>query len=222
MMFWIRNFLTLTAALTLAGCGQNADSPKKALMGATLIDGSGGAPVPNAAVLIENGHVTAAGPAGSVAVPDGFNKTDLAGKFIVPGLIDVHVIAEAAQMQAFLAAGITTIGADTAAAAAGPHVFPTSTQQAGIADLVIASNGKDPAATFAKIDRMAKAEIAPLQIIRAATQNGAAWLQQPGMGVIETGRRADLLVLNADPVADIKNLRQIDRVMLDGHWITLR
>jgi cytosine/adenosine deaminase-related metal-dependent hydrolase len=222
MMFRIRNFLTLIAALTLAGCGQNADSPKKALTGATLIDGSGGAPVPNAVVLVENDHVTVAGPAGSVPIPDGFAKTDLAGKFIVPGLIDVHVVADAAEMKAFLAAGITTIGADTPSTPGGPHVFPASTQQAGIADLVIASNGKDPAATFAKIDRMAKAEIAPLQIIRAATQNGAAWLQQPGMGAIETGRRADLLVLNADPIADIKNLRQIDRVMMDGHWVSLK
>jgi len=27
------------------------------------------------------------------------------------------------------------------------------------------------------------------------------------------------LVLNADPLVDIKNLRQIYRVMLDGHWV---
>jgi imidazolonepropionase-like amidohydrolase len=100
-------------------------------------------------------------------------------------------------------------------------VFPPNSQRAGIADLVVASNGSKPEETLAKIERMAKAEINPLQIIHAATQNGAAWLGQTNLGAIKSGGRADLLVLNADPIADIKNLRRIYRIMLDGHWIEI-
>jgi imidazolonepropionase-like amidohydrolase len=205
----------MAVVLVLAGCGPKSDSPKKALVGATLVDGTGAPAIPSAVIIIDNGTVTAAGPAGSTAVPDGFEKVNVGGKYIVPGLIDVHVAANS-DSQAFLLAGVTSVGMD---GKTGPHVFPSLDKQAGIADLVIASNGSTPEATFSKIERMAKAEIPLAQVIQAATKNGATWLQQSNLGAIQAGQRADLLVLNADPLADIKNLRQIYRVMLDGHWV---
>jgi imidazolonepropionase-like amidohydrolase len=223
----IKNSTLLLAALALAGCS-HTDSPQKVLTGATLIDGSGAAPIPGAVVVIDNGRITAAGPEASTKIPAGFEKVNLGGKFIVPGLVDVHVTIDpdpakgTAELQTFVAAGVTSVGADGAAGNTGAHVFPSLGRQAGIADLVIASNGSAPDATFAKIDRMAKAEIAPVQIIQAATGSGAAWLQQTTVGTIQAGQRADLLILNADPLADIKNLRQIDRVMLDGRWVAIK
>ena len=58
----------------------------------TLIDGNGGAPIPNAAVLIEGNQIKAAGPASSVAVPAGdVTRIDAGGGTILPGLIDTHV-----------------------------------------------------------------------------------------------------------------------------------
>ena len=62
-----------------------------AITGATLIDGNGGAPVSDALVLIAGGHITAAGPRGSTAIPSGATIINGAGKFIVPGLIDTNV-----------------------------------------------------------------------------------------------------------------------------------
>ncbi len=58
----------------------------------TLIDGTGSAPIPNAAVIIEDNRIVAAGPAGS-ATPVGGSVTsiDARGGFILPGLIDTHV-----------------------------------------------------------------------------------------------------------------------------------
>jgi imidazolonepropionase-like amidohydrolase len=212
-----RLLLLVASVLVLAGCGPKSDSPKKALVGATLADGTGAAAIPSAVVVIDNGIVTAVGPAGSTPVPDGFEKVTVSGKFIVPGLIDVHV-ASNSDLQAFLGAGVTSVGMD---GKNGPHVFPSLDKQAGFADLVIASNGSDPAATLTKIDRMAKAELPLGQVIQAATQNGAAWLRQKNLGTIQAGQRADLLVLNADPLTDIKNLRQIYRVMLDGKWVEI-
>lgn len=61
------------------------------LKGGTLIDGTGSAPLPDAAVLIEDGKVAAVGKASEVQAPAGATVIDTTGKTILPGLIDVHV-----------------------------------------------------------------------------------------------------------------------------------
>ncbi len=62
-----------------------------AIRGATLIDGTGGAPVPDAVVVVTNDRITAAGPRASVAVPAGATVIDATGQFIVPGFFDTNV-----------------------------------------------------------------------------------------------------------------------------------
>jgi imidazolonepropionase-like amidohydrolase len=53
----------------------------------------------------------------------------------------------------------------------------------------------------------------------AATRNGAAALHEVDeAGTIEPGKRADLLLLSANPAEDIRNLRKIVRTMRDGQW----
>lgn len=65
--------------------------PPRAIVGATLIDGRGGAPVPNANVIIRDGKIDCAGTAAQCPVPDGINITDAKGMWLTPGLIDAHV-----------------------------------------------------------------------------------------------------------------------------------
>lgn len=65
--------------------------PARALVGATLIDGTGAAPVPDAAVLLRDGKIECAGPRSACPVPEGVDTTDLTGLFITPGLVDAHV-----------------------------------------------------------------------------------------------------------------------------------
>ena len=60
------------------------------LLGATLIDGTGAAPVPDAAVLINDGRITAAGPRHAVSWPANADIIDLSGLTLLPGLIDGH------------------------------------------------------------------------------------------------------------------------------------
>jgi imidazolonepropionase-like amidohydrolase len=62
-----------------------------AITGATLIDGTGGAPVPDAVVVISGDRITAAGPRASVAVPAGATVIDGTGQFVVPGFFDTNV-----------------------------------------------------------------------------------------------------------------------------------
>jgi imidazolonepropionase-like amidohydrolase len=64
-------------------------APPRALIGATLIDGRGGAPVANANIIIRDGKIDCAGPA--CAVPEGVATIDAKGMWITPGLIDAHV-----------------------------------------------------------------------------------------------------------------------------------
>jgi imidazolonepropionase-like amidohydrolase len=58
----------------------------------TLIDGNGGTPLPNAAVLIEDNRIRAVGPANSLPLPNA-NLTEInaGGGFFLPGFIDTHV-----------------------------------------------------------------------------------------------------------------------------------
>lgn len=58
----------------------------------TLIDGNGGRPIPQAAVLIKDNRIRAVGPADSLPLPDDdITYLDAAGGTILPGLIDSHV-----------------------------------------------------------------------------------------------------------------------------------
>jgi imidazolonepropionase-like amidohydrolase len=57
----------------------------------TIIDGRGGEPIANGAVLIENDLIGAVGRDGSFPVPDGATEIDAGGGTILPGLIDAHV-----------------------------------------------------------------------------------------------------------------------------------
>src|SRR6202022_4585592 len=55
-----------------------------------------------------------------------------------------------------------------------------------------------------------KCGISPLEAILAATQTAARSLGIEGdRGTLEPGKRADFLILNADPIADVKNIRRI-------------
>lgn len=66
-----------------------------------------------------------------------------------------------------------------------------------------------------------KAGLTPAQTLHAATGGAAAMLVEgePGFGTIEPEKAADLLLLDADPLADIANTRKINRVMRAGKWL---
>jgi imidazolonepropionase-like amidohydrolase len=69
-----------------------------------------------------------------------------------------------------------------------------------------------------ELELLAEAGIPPLDVLVAATRNGAIALHQPDRGTIEAGKRADLLVLSANPGVDIANLRQVALRLSGGEW----
>jgi imidazolonepropionase-like amidohydrolase len=62
----------------------------RVLTGATLIDGTGAAPVPDAAVVIDGDRITAAGPRAALSWPADAEVIDARGRTVIPGLIDAH------------------------------------------------------------------------------------------------------------------------------------
>lgn len=66
--------------------------PYTLIRNATLIDGTGAPPLKNAAVLIEDQHIKAVGPASRIRLPDApLTELDAGGQTLLPGLIDTHV-----------------------------------------------------------------------------------------------------------------------------------
>ena len=62
--------------------------PPRAIVGATLVDGTGAAPVPNATVVVRGGMIDCAG---RCTIPAGVTVVDGRGMWITPGLVDAHV-----------------------------------------------------------------------------------------------------------------------------------
>ncbi|WP_152365416.1 amidohydrolase family protein [Microlunatus speluncae] len=69
-------------------------SDLQAYVGATVIDATGAPPRPDQTVLVVDQMIKTVGPAAQVPIPDGALVYDLAGKYLIPGLTDMHVHSE--------------------------------------------------------------------------------------------------------------------------------
>ncbi len=77
-------------------------------------------------------------------------------------------------------------------------------------------------ATHREIQMYVEAGMSPLAAIRSATLDAARVLtrtEDPEYGVVRAGKAADLLLLDADPTADITNTIRINKVMRAGQWV---
>jgi imidazolonepropionase-like amidohydrolase len=78
----------LVLCLALAAASLQAEV--RVLRGFTLIDGSGAAAVPNSAMIIDAGRIAWVGRVSQLKVPAGAAVIDLSGRFVMPGMIDLH------------------------------------------------------------------------------------------------------------------------------------
>lgn len=78
------------SALT-AGATGSAAAQTTALVGATLIDGTGAPPVTPSVVLIREGRLACVGTPSDCPVPASATRVDLTGRYVTPGLVDAHV-----------------------------------------------------------------------------------------------------------------------------------
>ena len=71
-----------------------------------------------------------------------------------------------------------------------------------------------------EMELMVQAGMTPMQTLVAATGNAAKVMRiDAEVGTLQPGKRADFVVLNADPLADIKNTRSIASVWVDGRML---
>lgn len=114
--------LAASACTTLGGCGASFGATPAALSGegttaftrvsvAPMTAGS--TVLPDQTVLVQGDRIVAVGPAGAVAVPPGATRIDGRGRYVLPGLADMHVHLEhfpsADLLALFLASGVTTV-----------------------------------------------------------------------------------------------------------------
>lgn len=145
--------LALSMAMGTAGADQGL-----AIVGATVIDGTGAAPQADAIVLVEGDRIKAVGPRALVALPKGMPLIDGRGRYVVPGVLEDPSAAGEAKL--LTAQGLTPLQAMTA-------------------------------------------------LVRKLDKGRAT-------AIIEPGKRADLLILEKDPLADVANLAKIARVIKGG------
>lgn len=67
-----------------------------------------------------------------------------------------------------------------------------------------------------ELEMMVKSGLTPLEVLITATKNAAKVLNRTDIGTLESGKIADLVILEKDPIADIKNTRTIEQVMRKG------
>jgi imidazolonepropionase-like amidohydrolase len=102
------------AAFLLLGAALTASAQTTVLLHANVIDGTGSAPLRDAAIIMSSGRIAAMGPAAKVKTPASAQVIDLTGKTIIPGIINAHShISDdpAVKLRHFAQYGITsTIG----------------------------------------------------------------------------------------------------------------
>src|SRR5713101_2285723 len=110
-------FCSFVAFLALSACSAPRESTL-AITHVTVIDMTGAEPRPDQTLLIKKDRIAAIGASNTVAIPRGAQILDARGKFLIPGLVDMHIHLTAAgepegsrkfMLPLLLASGITSV-----------------------------------------------------------------------------------------------------------------
>jgi imidazolonepropionase-like amidohydrolase len=82
--------------------------------------------------------------------------------------------------------------------------------------ITLGTDGNKPWGPHEEMEDMVLSGMTPMQVIVAATRNGAEFLRIADAGTLAAGKSADFIVLDANPLDDITNTRKIAAVYLRG------
>ena len=72
-----------------------------------------------------------------------------------------------------------------------------------------------------ELERMVEAGMTPYEIIASGTRNvGAYFANEDTFGTLAEGQRADMILVNANPLDDVKHIQQRSGVMVRGRWLS--
>jgi imidazolonepropionase-like amidohydrolase len=77
-------------------------------------------------------------------------------------------------------------------------------------------------AVHEELAALVRAGLTPFDAIATATRNAGEFMGGDRFGVVLAGARADLVIVAADPLADVARLRQPASVMARGRWAAVR
>ncbi len=84
------------------------------------------------------------------------------------------------------------------------------------------ANGRNPVfpgfGLHEELALLVKSGLTPLEALQSATRNAARYFGGADFGTIERNKSGDLVLLNADPLADIRNTEKIDSVVMRGRY----
>jgi imidazolonepropionase-like amidohydrolase len=104
-----RRHIVFTAVIFFSCCASLAAQTRAlAILGGTLIDGTGKPPLQDAAIVVRDGRIAEVGRRAEVPIPQGAEVIDAKGKAILPGLIDGHCHYRDWMGEVYLAFGVTT------------------------------------------------------------------------------------------------------------------
>src|SRR5687768_4786949 len=87
------------------------------------------------------------------------------------------------------------------------------------ARITLGTDGNRPWGPHEEMEDMVLAGMTPMQVIVAATRNSAEFMRLNDAGTLQAGKSADFIVLDANPLDDIKNTRRISQVVLRGDTV---
>ncbi len=144
---------------------------------------------------------------------------------LVPNLPDRGVATDVSWLSGTVAAGVlqkmqaAATDRPQAQAAFGIQARNLARLHAAGVPVALGTDGSAAWAHHLEMADMVAAGMPPADVIVAATRNAADLLRLTDAGVIEPGRSADFLVLDANPIEDIANTRRISAVYLRGEAV---
>jgi len=192
-------FVTIAAAVAFASAAlpaQDAAEPVTAFVNVNVVPMDRERIQEDWTVVVRGDRIVASGPSAAARVPEDATVIDGTGRFLLPGLGEMH-----------------------------GHIPPPTADPAFTESVLFlyVANGVINVPGFSihhEMQRMVEAGMSPYDVLRSGTAAVGRYLwDQDYFGFVAIGQRADLLLLEANPLEDVGNVADRTGVMLRGRWL---